>query len=97
MPPHCDTLDGPVVKAAKQALETGNINLKSCAGSTGTVYLDIPAGGAGEVRVMCGGTMSVLKARAAGGVAIKAGAPVRVVRVVEANAIEVELDSTTKT
>ncbi len=26
MPPHCDTLDGPVVKAAKRALETGNVN-----------------------------------------------------------------------
>lgn len=26
MPPHCDTRDGPVVKAAKKALETGNIN-----------------------------------------------------------------------
>jgi hypothetical protein len=26
MPPHCDTLDGPVVIAAKKALETGNIN-----------------------------------------------------------------------
>lgn len=24
---HCDGLDGPVVKAAKQALETGNVNL----------------------------------------------------------------------
>src|SRR5574341_1045609 len=24
---HCDTLDGPVVKAAKRALETGNVNL----------------------------------------------------------------------
>ncbi len=27
IPPHCDTLDGPVVKAAKRALETGNVNL----------------------------------------------------------------------
>jgi len=27
MPPHCDTMDGPVVKAAKMALETGNVNL----------------------------------------------------------------------
>ena len=26
MPPHCDTRDGPVVKAAKKSLETGNIN-----------------------------------------------------------------------
>lgn len=27
MPPHCDTLDGPVVQAAKNALETGNVNI----------------------------------------------------------------------
>jgi len=27
MPPHCDTLDGPVVTAAKQALEERNVNL----------------------------------------------------------------------
>ena len=24
---HCDTMDGPVVKAAQRALETGNVNL----------------------------------------------------------------------
>ena len=27
MPPHCDTLDGPVVKAAKMAIEKKNVNL----------------------------------------------------------------------
>jgi len=27
MPPHCDTWDGPVVAAAKKALETRNVNL----------------------------------------------------------------------
>jgi hypothetical protein len=27
MPPHCDSLDGPVVTAAKAALEAGNVNL----------------------------------------------------------------------
>jgi len=26
MPPHCDTRDGPVVKAAIKALETENLN-----------------------------------------------------------------------
>jgi macrodomain Ter protein organizer (MatP/YcbG family) len=26
MAPHCDTMDGPVVKAAKRALEAGNVN-----------------------------------------------------------------------
>lgn len=27
MPPHCDSMDGPVVKAARQALEAENVNL----------------------------------------------------------------------
>ena len=27
MPPHCDSMDGPVVKAARRALELGNVNL----------------------------------------------------------------------
>jgi hypothetical protein len=27
MAPHCDTMDGPVVKAAKRALESNNVNL----------------------------------------------------------------------
>lgn len=27
MPPHCDTLDGPVVTEARKALETGNVKL----------------------------------------------------------------------
>jgi hypothetical protein len=27
MPPHCDTLDGPVVTAAKKSLESRNVNL----------------------------------------------------------------------
>ena len=27
MPPHCDSLDGPVVKAARRALEAGNVDL----------------------------------------------------------------------
>ncbi len=27
MPPHCDSMDGPVVKAAIRALEAGNVNI----------------------------------------------------------------------
>ena len=27
MPPHCDSLDGPVVTAARRALETGDVTL----------------------------------------------------------------------
>jgi Family of unknown function (DUF6448) len=27
MPPHCDSLDGPVVTAARRALDTGNVDV----------------------------------------------------------------------
>ena len=41
MPPHCDTRDGPVVTAAKRALETGNVNL---------ILIWVPEEAEGEVR-----------------------------------------------
>jgi len=41
MPPHCDTRDGPVVTAAKKALEAGNVNL---------VLIWVPEEAEGEVR-----------------------------------------------
>ncbi len=41
MPPHCDTRDGPVVTAARKALEKGNVNL---------VLIWVPEGAEGEVR-----------------------------------------------
>jgi hypothetical protein len=41
MPPHCDSLDGPVVTAARQALEAGDVGL---------VLPFVPAEGEEEVR-----------------------------------------------
>ena len=41
MPPHCDTRDGPVVTAAKKALEKGNVNY---------VLIWVPTGAEQEVR-----------------------------------------------
>lgn len=41
MPPHCDSLDGPVVVAAKQALESGRVEL---------ILPFVPADGEAEVR-----------------------------------------------
>ena len=43
MPPHCDSLDGPVVSAARQALETGDVDL---------VLPFVPQEGESEVRAM---------------------------------------------
>ena len=52
MPPHCDTLDGPVVLAAKKALETENINV-----ILPWVYL----GGEAKIREAFGKTLEVRK------------------------------------
>jgi Family of unknown function (DUF6448) len=43
MPPHCDSLDGPVVTAARRALEAGDVDL---------VLPFVPVAGEAEVRAM---------------------------------------------
>jgi len=69
--------------------ETGTRKLTTCVGKAGTVYLDIPADGLGEVRVAVSGAISMVKARAAGGAALKAGTPVRVGRILNETTVEV--------
>ncbi|HET7680954.1 MAG TPA: DUF6448 family protein [Xanthobacteraceae bacterium] len=54
MPPHCDTLDGPVVSAAREALETENVKL---------ILPYVPESGAAEVKSAFD---KVLKARKIG-------------------------------
>ena len=70
--------------------ESGTRRLSTAVGQPATVYMDIPANGAGQVRVLCGSTICFVTARAAGGEAMKAGAPVVVKRVVGPNVVEVE-------
>ena len=75
--------------------ETGNIRISTCVGATGSVYLDIPADGDGEIRVLCSGVLTHLKARSANGAAVKAGAVVKVTRVTGPNSVEIEMDHST--
>jgi membrane protein implicated in regulation of membrane protease activity len=70
--------------------ESGTRRLSSAIGQPATVYMDIPAGGSGQIRVLCGGTISFISARCAGGEALKAGTPVVVKRIVGPNTVEVE-------
>ena len=76
----------------RKLAETGTRRLSTAIGQAGTVYLDIPAGGRGEVRVAVSGVVSVVKARGAGGQAIKAGSPVAVTRLLDINCVEVRPD-----
>ena len=57
MPPHCDTLDGPVVAAARDALDRGEVDV---------ALPFVPADGEDEVRTAFG---LAREARAAGGAA----------------------------
>lgn len=50
MPPHCDSLDGPVVTAARQALEAADVDV---------VLPFVPAEGEAEVRAMFDAVMPV--------------------------------------
>ena len=79
-----------LVALMRRMTETGNVRIASCVGAGGTVYLDIPVGGDGEIRVLCSGVMTHLRARNRGGAALKAGAKVRVLAVTGPNSVEVE-------
>lgn len=74
----------------QRATESGNVNLKTCVGGEGTVYLNIAEGGEGEVRVNVSGVVHTVRARSAGGAALKAGTLVHVKRVLGPNMVEVE-------
>ena len=75
--------------ALRKLSETGTAKLVSAVGQQGTVYLDIPEQGNGEVRVLVGGRITFVKARAVDGAALSAGTPVTVVRKLDATTLEV--------
>lgn len=77
----------------RKMTETGNIDIGTSVGSVGTVYLDIPVNGEGEIRVQCSGAMTHLKARTVDGSGAKAGAAVTVIKVTGPNTVQVTLKS----
>jgi len=70
--------------------ELGNASVWSAIGEEGIVYMNIPEGGVGKIRVMVSGTISFVNALARDGNPLKAGTKVRVVGVVNDNMVEVE-------
>ena len=73
----------------RKLTESGTQKLNTCVGTRGSVYMDISAGGAGEVRVLVSGVISTVKARSAGGGEMKAGTPIRVLRMLGPVTVEV--------
>lgn len=70
--------------------ETGTKDVASCMGQVGTVYLDIPADGFGEVKTSISGAVEHIKASSISGEALPAGTQVRIVHVVDQTLVGVE-------
>jgi len=73
----------------RRLTETGSPRIASCLGTRGTVYLDIPRDGMGEVRVTVSGVLTHVKARGLQGAQLRAGTPIRVRRILGPNSVEV--------
>ena len=76
--------------------ESGTPRLATCVGKNGTVYLDIPDGGRGEIRIPVSGVMAHVKARVADGKALKMGTAIRVRRLLDSGTVEIESISSDK-
>jgi len=87
-----------MVHYIRKLAETGNPKLASCIGAAGTVYLNIPAGGMGEIRVLVSGVVTRVRARGKDGVALSSGTPIRVIRKIDPTTVEVQTveDGTTE-
>lgn len=70
--------------------ETGTKDATSCMGQLGTVYLDIPADGFGEITTYISGAVEHIKARSMNGEALPAGTQVRIVQVMDQTLVGVE-------
>lgn len=70
--------------------ETGTKDAASCMGQIGTVYLNIPADGFGEVKTSISGAVEHIKARSVSGEALPSGTQVRIVQVVDQTLVGVE-------
>lgn len=79
-----------VINLMRRLAETGTARLSTCVGTRGSVYMDIPAGGLGQVRVKVSGAISMVGARAAGGEQLEAGTAIRVLRTLDHSTVEVE-------
>ena len=71
--------------------EVGNVPLWRAIGEEGTVYMDIPEGGAGKVRILCGGTICFVNARSRSGEPLLAGTPIKAIGTLDERTLEVDL------
>lgn len=70
--------------------ETGTKDMTASQGKVGTVYLDIPAAGFGEIKVVVNDVPEHIRAKSTAGEALPAGTQVRVVEVVNQTLVGVQ-------
>lgn len=70
--------------------ETGTKDVATCIGAIGTVYLDIPADGFGEIKANVSGAIEHVKARSVDGEALSSGTQVRIVKAIGQTFVGVE-------
>jgi len=80
----------------RKLAETGTPRIASCVGTRGSVYMDISADGTGKVRVTVTGAISMIAARSVGDVAMPAGTPIMVTRVLDDSTVEVKVADSDK-
>jgi hypothetical protein len=85
-----------IVHLMGRLTETGTPQIATAMGRPGRVYLNVPADGQGEVRVLVSGAVTLVKARGEGGRAIPAGQPVRVIKILDRYTVEVRPSQETK-
>jgi hypothetical protein len=70
--------------------ETGTKRIATAVGNQGTVYLDIPPEGQGEIRVTVSGVVSFVKARSVDGAPLNAGTPIVVDKILDESTVVVK-------
>ncbi|MBN2686319.1 MAG: NfeD family protein [Pontiellaceae bacterium] len=76
--------------AMNKLTETGTKDIATSMGQAGTVYLNIPADGFGEIKTTVNGVVEHIKAKSLSGEALPAGTEIRVVKVVDQTLVGVE-------
>lgn len=81
---------GKVFAMMTRFQSSGTLDMRNAIGQEGSVYLTIPAGGAGKAQVAIQNRLTVIDAVTEGNEAIKTGQRIRVVKVIEGNVLVVE-------
>jgi membrane protein implicated in regulation of membrane protease activity len=78
-----------LVSKLVQLQEIGNASIWTAVGEEGSVYMNVPEGGLGKIRVKVSGAVSFVDARSADRGPLEAGTKVRVVGIVDNRTVEV--------